>query len=180
MKRFEINKIFAAVILALVIIFGINELAEVIYNVKVPKSGDYKVVNVSSAKETGKNETTKNEDTLDISNLLALGNVDHGKAVFKQCAACHSISKGGGNKIGPALWGIIGRKAGSLDDYRYSKGMSALGKIWNFQSMNDFLIKPKNYVKGTKMAYAGLKKEKDRASIIIYLNEQGDTPLPLP
>ena len=115
-----------------------------------------------------------------MSAFLALGTVDHGKKVFKQCAACHSIAKNGGNKIGPALFSVMGRKAGSITDYKYSKAMSAFGKTWNFESMNAFLIKPKDYVKGTKMAYAGLKKEKDRASIILYLNEQGESPLPLP
>ena len=109
-----------------------------------------------------------------------MGNSDNGKTIFKKCIACHSISKGGGNKIGPALWGVIGRKAGSINDYKYSKAMSALGKSWDFETMNAFLIKPRDYVKGTKMAYAGLKDEKDRASIILYLNEQSDFPLPLP
>ena len=125
-------------------------------------------------------EGKKIKATDGIKAILALGNIDDGKKVFKQCAACHSISKGGSNKIGPALWGVIGRKAGAVDDYKYSKAMSELGKNWNFTSMNSFLIKPKDYVTGTKMAYAGLKKEKDRASIILYLNEQGDAPVPLP
>jgi len=75
---------------------------------------------------------------------------------------------------------VIGRQSGSIDDFKYSKAMLGFGKTWNFETMNAFLIKPKEYVKGTKMAYAGLKNEKDRASIIIYLNEQGDSPLPLP
>ena len=81
---------------------------------------------------------------INIKVLLALGSIDHGKTVFKKCAACHSVSQGGGNKIGPALWGIIGRKAGSIGDYKYSKAMSGFGKTWNFEEMNIFLIKPKN------------------------------------
>ena len=178
MNSFEINKIVAAIILTIVIVFGVNKLADVIYYVKAPKGNAYKIV--TETKEISKGETVKTGGDINISAFLALGNIDHGKMIFKKCAACHSASKGGGNKIGPALWGIIGRKAGSISDYKYSKAMSGFGKIWDFEGMNTFLIKPKDYVKGTKMAYTGLKKEKDRASVILYLNEQGDSPLPLP
>ena len=178
MNSFEINKIIAVIILTIVIVFGVNKLADVIYNVKAPEGNTYNIV--TETKEISKGDTVKTGGDINISVLLALGNIDHGKMIFKKCAACHSVSKGGGNKIGPALWGVIGRKAGSTSDYKYSKAMSGFGKIWDFEGMNTFLIKPKNYVKGTKMAYVGLKKEKDRASIILYLNEQSDSPLPLP
>ena len=180
MDGFEINKIIAAIILTIVVIIGINKLADIIYNVKVPEGIAYKVAAVAENKEISQGEDPKTGGEIDINAFLSLGNAEHGKKVFKQCAACHSVSKGGGNKIGPALWGVIGRKAGSITDYKYSKGMSGLSKTWDFESMNAFLTKPKDYVKGTKMAYAGLKKEKDRASIIIYLNERGDSPLLLP
>ena len=178
MNSFEINKIIAAIILTIVIVFGVNKLADVIYYVKTPKGNTYNIV--TETKEISKGDTVKTGGDINISTLLALGNIDHGKMIFKKCAACHSASKGGGNKIGPALWGVIGRKAGSIGDYKYSKAMSGFGKTWDFEAVNTFLIKPKDYVKGTKMAYAGLKKEKDRASIILYLNEQSDSPLPLP
>ena len=178
MNSFEINKIIAAIILTIVIVFGVNKLGDVIYSVKAPKGNTYNIV--TETKEISKADTAKAEGDVNIGALLALGSIDHGKMVFKKCAACHSVLKGGGNKIGPALWGVIGRKAGSISDYKYSKAMSGFGKIWDFEGMNTFLNKPKDYVKGTKMAYAGLKKEKDRASIILYLNEQGDSPLPLP
>ena len=178
MNSFEINKIIAAIILTIVIVFGVNKLADVIYYVKAPEGNTYNIV--TETKEISKGDTVKTGGDINISALLALGNIDHGKMIFKKCAACHSASKGGGNKIGPALWGVIGRKAGSIGDYKYSKAMSGFGKIWDFETVNTFLIKPKDYIKGTKMAYAGLKKGKDRASIILYLNEQGDSPLPLP
>ena len=178
MNSFEINKIIAAIILTIVIVFGVNKLADVIYYVKAPEGNTYNIV--TETKEISKGDTLKTGGDTNISALLALGNIDHGKMIFKKCAACHSASKGGGNKIGPALWGVIGRKAGSIGDYKYSKAMSGFSKTWNFEEMNIFLIKPKNYVKGTKMAYAGLKNEKDRASIILYLNKQTDSPLPLP
>ena len=77
------------------------------------------------------------------------------------------------------MWGVLGRKAGSLSDYKYSKAMAAYGKKWSFEEMNGFLIKPKDWIKGTKMSYAGLKNEKERAAVILYMNENTNSPLPL-
>ena len=111
--------------------------------------------------------------------LLASASVANGEKVFKKCAACHSIAKGKGNKIGPALFGVLGRQAGSLVDYKYSKAMIAHGKPWTFEEMNSFLTKPKDWVKGTKMSFAGLKNAKDRAAVILYMNENTNSPLPL-
>ena len=78
------------------------------------------------------------------------------------------------------MWGVLGRKAASISDYKYSDAMIAYGKNWSFEEMNSYLIKPQAYIKGTKMAFAGLRKEKDRASVIIYMNKKSDNPLPLP
>ena len=178
MNSFEINKIVAAIILTIVIVFGVNKLADVIYYVKAPEGNTYNVV--TETKEISKGDTVKMGGDINISALLALGNIDHGKIIFKKCAACHSVSKGGGNKIGPALWGVIGRKAGSISDYKYSKAMGEFGKNWDFEAMNNFLLKPKDYIKGTKMAYNGLKKEKDRASVILFLNQNSNNPIPIP
>ena len=180
MYGFEINKIIAAIILTIVIVLGINKLADVVYNVKVPEDATNKVAKATETKEISKDDNEKAKSGNDIKVFLDLGSIDHGKTVVKKCIGCHSVSKGGGNKIGPALWGVIGRKVGSISDYKYSKAMSGFGKNWDFEAMNNFLIKPKDYVKGNKMAFAGISKEKDRASVILYLNEQGDSPLPLP
>ncbi len=179
MYGFEINKIIAAIILTIVIVLGINKLADVVYNVKVPEDATYKIAKVTETKEISKDDN-KAKSGNDIKVFMDLGSVDHGKIVAKKCIGCHSVSKGGGNKIGPALWGVIGRKVGSVSEYKYSKAMSGFDKNWDFEAMNNFLIKPKDYVKGNKMAFAGISKKKDRASLILYLNEQSDSPLPLP
>jgi len=130
MNSFEINKIIAAIILTIVIVFGVNKLADVIYYVKAPEGNTYKIV--AETKEISKDDNANTEGVGNIKAFLALGSIDHGKIVFKKCAACHSVSKGKGNKIGPALWGVIGRKAGSIGDYKYSKAMSGFGKTWDF------------------------------------------------
>ena len=100
--------------------------------------------------------------------------------VFKKCAACHSINEGGKNKIGPALWAVMSRKSGELKDYKYSKALLDYDKTWNFIELNGFLLKPSTWIKGNKMGFAGLKNDKDRASVILYLNESSNNILPLP
>jgi cytochrome c len=125
-------------------------------------------------------QTSNADQAVDISTLLAKGDAEHGQNVFKKCSACHSVKKGGKNKIGPALYNVLGRDVASIDDYKYSKALIAYEKSWTFIEMNGFLIKPQAYIKGTKMAFAGLKKEKDRASVILFMNQNSDNPLPLP
>ena len=111
--------------------------------------------------------------------MFASTSAADGAKVFKKCAACHSVNKGGKNKIGPALWSVLGRKAGSLPDYKYSKAMVEYAKQWSFEEMDGFLEKPKEWIKGTKMGFAGLSSTKDRAAVILYMNENADNPLPL-
>ena len=179
MDSFEVNKIIAAVLLIALIVIGIGKISDIAFHVNKPEKSAYKVEileNVSASNST----TEKVIEKVDIAALLALGNVSHGEKVFKKCAACHLVNKGGENKIGPALYGIIGKKVASKDDYKYSKAMAAYDKNWTFEEMNGYLKKPQSYIKGTKMAFAGLRKEKDRASVILYLNQNSDNPLPLP
>ena len=178
MDSFEINKIVAAVLMVALLVIGIGKLSDVIFHVEKPDKPGYSVEVDQSAVSTS--TVTKDEEKIDIAALLAMGDIAHGEKVFKKCAACHSIVKGGKNAIGPALYNVVGRKIGAIEDYKYSKALSAYGKEWSFEELNGFLIKPTKWIKGTKMAYAGLRKEKDRASVIKYLNENSDNPLTLP
>ncbi len=179
MDSFEINKIVAAVLMVALLIIGIGKLSDVIFHVEKPETPGYSVeVEVATTVSTISPSTTS--DKIDISALMAMGDIAHGEKVFKKCAACHSIVKGGKNAIGPALYNVVGRKVGAVEEYKYSKALSAYDKNWTFEELNGFLIKPAKWIKGTKMAYAGLRKEKDRASVIKYLNENSDSPLPLP
>jgi len=176
MDSFEINKIVAAVIVVFLVVFGIGKISDIVFHVEKPNTSAYKV----EFAEVDKTKTSSSVQTVDIAALLALGTAEHGQKVFKKCSACHSIKKGGRNNIGPALYSVLGRNMGALQDYKYSKALIAFGKDWTFEEMNNFLIKPTSYIKGTKMAFAGLKKEKDRASVILYMNENSDSPLDLP
>ncbi len=180
MDSFELNKIIAAVLMTALIVIGINKFADTVFHVKKPKQSAYKVEGVELASSTGVTTVVKKMVQLDIKEILALGDLTHGEKVFKKCSACHIVAKGGKNLIGPALYGVVGRPAASIDGYAYSKALIAHGKNWSFEELNAFLLKPKSYIKGTKMAYAGLRKNKDRASVILYLNSQSDSPLPRP
>ena len=182
MDSFEINKIIAAVLLTALIVIGIGKFTDILFHVEKPKNSAYKVDGLESAVSSSDSEV-KNEKEIvkvDIGQLLAMGDLAHGQKVFKKCSACHMIASDGKNMIGPNLWSVIGRQAGSVADYKYSKAMVAYGKNWTFEEMNAYLIKPQAYIKGTKMAFAGLRKEKDRASVILYMNSKSNNPKPLP
>ena len=182
MDSFEINKIIASILLTALIIIGIGKIVDVLFYVEKPKVSAYKVEgieqDISDQKVSAK--TAKVDAPVDIKALLAMGDLAHGEKVFKKCSACHMIAADGKNKIGPNLWGVIGRKAGAISDYNYSKAMLAYAKEWTFEEMNSYLIKPQAYIKGTKMAFAGLRKEKDRASVILYMNSKSSSPKELP
>ena len=179
MDSFEINKIIAAVLLIALLVIGIGKISDIAFHVDKPKKSAYKV-DIQENSQISSSIAEKIEEKIDISALLALGDVSHGEKVFKKCSACHLVNKGGENKIGPALYGVIGRKVASKQDYKYSKAMAGYDKDWTFEEMNGYLKKPQSYIKGTKMAFAGLRKEKDRASVILYLNQNSDNPIPLP
>jgi len=175
MNNFELNKVVAAVLATVLVVFGINKFGDILFHTEKPAQSAYKVEKVELAVAT-----SSGTSQVDIKELLAMGDVAHGEKVFKKCSACHMIAAGGKNMIGPNLWSIINKKTGADPNYKYSKALAAYGKEWTFDEMNGFLIKPSAHVKGTKMAFAGLKKEKDRASVILYMNSKSDNPIPTP
>ena len=180
MDSFELNKVIAAILMVALLIIGIGKLSNVIFHVEKPKTPGYSVeIEQTTTLDTVvSSETT--EEKIDIAALISLGDLATGEKVFKKCSACHSIVKGGKNNIGPALYNVVGRKVGAVSDYKYSKALAAYDNAWTFEELNGYLIKPAKWIKGTKMAFAGLRKEKDRASVILYLNQNSDNPLPLP
>ncbi len=173
------NKIIVSIVITVILVLGINKITDVIYSVEKPEKSAYQVASVSDANSLSTEKSSESSADGDVMALFASVSLSDGEKTFKKCAACHSVNKGGANKIGPALYNVIGRKAGSLTDYKYSKGMVAYAKEWSPQEMDGFLENPKGWVKGTKMAYAGIKNSKERAALILFLNQNGDNPLPL-
>ena len=174
------NKIIASIVLAVILVLGINKATDVIFHVEKPEKSAYQIASVTDGSSTTSADlSSSNSDTGNIMALFASSSAAEGAKVFKKCAACHSIAEGGANKIGPALWGVLGRKSGSVPGYKYSKAMASHSKNWSFEEMNGFLIKPKDWIKGTKMSFAGIKNAKERAAVILYMNENTSSPLPL-
>mgnify|MGYP001442958907 CR=1 FL=1 len=175
MNSFEINKIITAILVTILVVFGIGKISNIIFDKDDKNTVAYKVEAAESLTVQASAESSE-----DMSALLAMGNIAHGEKQFKKCKACHSIKQDGGNKIGPKLWNVMFRPVGSITDYKYSKALSSYGKEWSWEEMNGFLIKPSTWIKGNKMGFAGLKNEKDRASVILYLNQNSNNPKQLP
>ena len=181
MDSFEINKIIGAILLTALIVIGLGKFTDFLFHVDKPRESAYKVEGLETVVTTTlKGDVKAEKEEINISQLLALGSIEHGEKIFKKCSACHMNVAGGKNMIGPNLWGVIVRQTASIADYKYSKALTSYSKEWTFEEMNGFLIKPASYIKGTKMAFAGLRKEKDRASVILYLNSKSDNPKQLP
>ena len=174
------NKIIVSIVFAVILIMGISKIADSIYYVKKPEKSAYQVETLVADTSTTTQTVSASSESGNIMALFASTSSADGKKVFKKCAACHSINQGGKNKIGPKLWNVMFRPVGSITDYKYSKALSDYKKDWDWEEMNGFLIKPSTWIKGNKMGFAGLKDEKDRASVILYLNQNSDNPKTLP
>ena len=133
------NKIIVSIVFAVILIVGINKITDSIFYVEKPEKSAYQVASVTTAASTTSTETNStSSESGNIMALFASTSAAEGAKVFKKCSACHSIAEGGANKIGPALWGVLGRPAGSVPGYKYSKAMAAYGKNWSFEEMNGF------------------------------------------
>ena len=179
MDGFELNKITAAVLLALLI----GMLSSMIANhLVVPEMLEKNVYIVEGIEEPGVPviEAVPKVEIEPIEEALASADVDRGKIVAKKCVQCHTFDKDKPNRVGPNLWGIVNAQVAKVAGFTYSRAMSALGGTWTFDRLNRYLYKPRALVKGTKMAFAGLKKVRDRADVVAYMNSMSDTPQSLP
>ena len=178
MDSFEINKIAGAVLGTALVVFGLNELAGIVYHAETPEKPGFAVEVAEAATGEAPAEAAP---AVSLGTLLASADATKGQAVFKACAACHDVANGGPNKVGPNLWNIVGRMHGIHEGFAYSEAMAALkDKPWDYAALNEFLLAPKKAVPGTKMAYGGLKKDEDRANLLAYLATLSDAPVPFP
>ncbi len=151
---------------AAVAIFAVV-FANVTYNEKPVVKRGFEIPVSSDGKPVAKQE----EKVVDLATMMATADFDRGAKVFKKCATCHSVGKGEAAKVGPNLYGVVGRARGATA-FSYSDAMKAKGGAWDAESINAFITKPKDYLPGTKMGFAGLKKPQDRADVILYLQKQ--------
>ncbi|WP_350336059.1 c-type cytochrome [Coralliovum pocilloporae] len=180
MDSFELNKIFGALCLSVLIVLVVSNLAGILYHVDKPEKPGF-VIEVAEA-STGDAQTEEVVEEPSIAELLASADAGKGEKVFKKCGACHTVDNGGANKVGPNLWNIVDRKPGSVDGFKYSAAMVTFGESasWDYDNLDGFLKKPKSHVSGTTMSFGGIKKPDQRADLIAYLRGFADSPAPLP
>lgn len=179
MNSIELNKIACVALFTGLVIFGLNILGDIIYAPTTPDKPAYSV-EVAEAAATGGGEASKGAGEPDIATLLASANPEKGAKSFSKCKGCHTSESGGKNGTGPNLYGIVGKKLGSVAGFKYSSALIEKGGSWNFEELDQFLKKPKNFIPKTAMGFAGIKKATARADMIAYLNSNSASPLPFP
>jgi cytochrome c len=184
MASLEWNKLFAAALIVGIAVWGTRIVAKHLFADETHPGEPAPKHAYEIAEGVRPAETTAAAPAAAVINpiapLLASASVDEGLKVARKCAACHSFDKGGANKVGPNLWGIVGGKHAHLDSFAYSAALKNMPGVWDYESLSKFLYDPKAYAKGTKMSFAGLNNDKERADIIIYLRSLADKPMPLP
>ena len=180
MDSWEWNKIAAGVLGTLLIVLVIKFVAEAVYETPLPAKPGYAVEVPKEAQTQTAAAAPAAEPVPDFGRVLLTANAPYGKEISGRCEQCHDLSKGGPNKIGPNLWGVVGRPRASHPGFSYSSAMSASHDPWTYDKLFAFLKEPQTYVPGTKMSFAGLRSAQDRIDLLAYLRTQSDSPEPIP
>jgi len=181
MDSWEWNKIAGAVLGTLMFVLIVKFTADAIFEAPAPSKPGYVVEGVPEANANSAATAAPAEEKLpDFGTVLPTADIGAGKEISARCEQCHDLSKGGPNKIGPNLWGVVGRARASHPGFDYSSAMMASHDVWSFGDLFRYLKSPQAMVPGTKMSFAGLRSEQDRVNLIAYLRTQSDSPLPIP
>ncbi|KIZ40910.1 MULTISPECIES: cytochrome c family protein [Rhodopseudomonas] len=180
MDSFELNKVLGAILGTCLVLLVTNFTAQAIFAPsKIDKPG-YDIAVKEEAPAADK-EAAAPVAAVPIEKLLQTASVEKGQAAAKKCQACHTLEKGGPNRVGPNLYGIVGEPRGEgRNGFNFSAAMKAKGGNWTFDELNKFLTNPKAYIPGTAMGFAGIKKDSERADVIDYLRTLSDNPMPIP
>jgi cytochrome c len=177
MNSFELNKILGAILGTCLIVLALNIGAGAIFAPEKPAKPGYAI----AVKTEGGGKPAPKAPEVPLPTLLAKASLDKGKSTARQCQACHTFEKGGPNRVGPNLWGIVGDERGKdRGGFNFSQAMKTKGGKWTFEELNKFLEGPREYIPGTAMTFAGIKNDQQRADVIAYLRTLSDSPVPLP
>src|SRR6201989_3160666 len=177
MNSFELKKTLGAILAPCLILLALNIGANALFAPAKPAKPGYAIA-VKEEAAGGKQEAAAPAQPIEA--LLAKASVEKGQAAAKQCGICHTFEKGGPNRVGPNLYGIVGSERGEGRGFNFSSAMKAKGGTWTFDELNKFLTNPRGYIPGTHMTFAGLSRGQQRADVIDYLNTLSDSPQPLP
>ena len=182
MDSFEFNKIAMGILGTIFILMSASFISNALFHSEIPETPGFALAVGEGDGGHGKEAKSEGPAYEPIASLLANADIEAGAKVAKKCASCHTFDKGGKKKVGPNLYNIVGRAMGSVETFGYSAALKAFGdgKKWSYAALNGFLYKPKKYIGGTAMGFAGLKKTADRANIIAYLRTIADSPAALP
>lgn len=173
MSGMELNKVMAAVLVAGIVASFSGFISKETIHAHELHENAVKIEGVSDA-HINAAAAAPEEPQYNIIDMVAGADIARGKKVSRACAACHSFGKGEGNRVGPNLWNIVNGKTAAKSDYKYSNALKDHGGTWDYEALDKFLLKPKKYISGTKMSYAGLKKVEDRAALIAWLKTMSD------
>ncbi len=178
MDSFELNKILGAILATCLILLVTSFAAGAIFSSNLPEKPGFEIAVKEESHGGGKEAAPAPSEP--IEKLLQTASVEKGAAAAKKCAACHTFEKGGPNRVGPNLFGIVERARASEAGFNYSAAMKAKGGKWTYDDLNKFIANPKGFVPGTAMGFAGIPKDSERADVIDYLHTLADSPVPLP
>jgi cytochrome c len=176
LDTFEVNKVLGAVLGTFLGIQAVHLMAGAVFAPQIPAKQGFEI-EVKETPASGPAAAPKEEP---FEPLLASANVERGQAAIKPCEICHTFDKGGTNRVGPNLWGVVNRPRASESGFNYSAAMKSKGGTWTYDELNKFLANPRRDIPGTAMTFAGIDRERQRADVVAYLRTLSDNPAPLP